>query len=162
MGTVKGADQKSVSAKGRISGKLEGFSEEELAAIREHRKEIKLRAGAGAKADNANGESEVLAKIASMSPRDREIAEKIHAIVKEHAPMLTARTWYGMPAYARDGQVICFFQSSDKFKTRYSTLGFSDKAKLDDGAMWPTAFAVSSLTAAEEKKIIDLVRRAIF
>ena len=113
------------------------------------------------KAGEADGEFEVLAKIASMSDDDRAMAERIHAIVKAAAPGLTPRLWYGMPAYANDGGVVCFFQAAQKFKTRYSTLGFSDKAKLDDGNVWPTAFALKELSAVDEKKIGDLVRKAV-
>ena len=103
----------------------------------------------------------MLAAIAELPEADRAMAERLHAIVKANAPDLAPRTWYGMPAYARDGKVVCFFQSAEKFKTRYATLGFSDKANLDDGALWPTAFALTKLTAAEEKKIAALVKRAV-
>jgi len=112
-------------------------------------------------AHQADGESDVLAKITEMPEPDRSLAERIHAIVKEAAPSLAPRTWYGMPAYAKDDKVVCFFQSGQKFKTRYATFGFSDKANLDDGNMWPTAFALNQLTAAEERKIRDLLERAI-
>lgn len=132
----------------------QAFSAEEKAAMRERAKEQRSAAKA------ADGESDVLAKIAEMQPGDRSIAEGIHAIVKANAPDLTPRTWYGMPAYAREGKVILFFQSAEKFKARYATLGFSDTANLDDGDMWPTAFALKQLTAAEEKKITALVKRA--
>ena len=128
-----------------------GFTAEEKAAMKERARELK----------SAGGESEVLEKIAEMPESDRAIAERIHAIVRATAPELAPRTWYGMPAYAKDGKVVCFFQSGSKFKTRYATLGFSDKANLDDGAMWPTAFALKKLTAAEEKKIAALVKRAV-
>lgn len=136
-----------------------GFTAEEQAAMKERTQELKAARGAGA--DKADGESEVLAKIAAMPEPDRGIAERIHAIVKANAPGLVPRTWYGMPAYAKDGSVVCFFQNSQKFKTRYCTLGFSDKAKLDDGSMWPTAYALKKLTAAEEAKIAALVKKAI-
>ncbi len=109
----------------------------------------------------ADGEADVLAKIGEMPAADRAMAERIHAIVKAAAPELAPRTWYGMPAYAKDGKVVCFFQSGQKFKTRYATLGFSDKANLDEGAMWPTSFAVTELNAAEEARIAELVRRAV-
>lgn len=131
------------------------FSAEERAAMKERQRELKAQAA------GVNGEAEVMAKIAEMPPADRAVAERIHAIVREVAPELTARTWYGMPAYAKDGQVICFFQSAGKFKARYSTFGFSDKAKLDDGAMWPSSFAVAGLTPAVEKRIAELIERAI-
>ena len=114
-----------------------------------------------ARAGDTDGESDVLAKIAEMPERDRAMAERIHALVKAVAPDLQPRTWYGMPAYAKDGKVVCFFQSGQKFKTRYATLGFSDTARLDDGAMWPTAFALSKLTAADEKRIRALVEKAV-
>jgi uncharacterized protein YdhG (YjbR/CyaY superfamily) len=130
------------------------FTDEEKAAMKERAKELKR----GPKAD---GESDVLAKIAEMPESDRAKAERLHEIVKTSAPDLTARTWYGMPAYAKEGKVVCFFQSADKFKARYATLGFSDKANLDDGAMWPTSFALKELTAAEEEKIAALVKKAV-
>ena len=133
------------------------FTAEERAAMKERAKELKT-AKRGTK---ANGEDDVLAKIGEMPPADRAIAKRLHAIVKEIAPGLTPRTWYGMPAYAKDGKVVCFFQSAHKFKTRYATLGFSSSANLDDGAMWPTAFAVKKLTAAEEKRIGALVKKAV-
>ena len=119
-----------------------------------------LKAEARASKDRAAGEKDVLSKIAEMPEADRVIAERLHAIVTASAPGLSPRTWYGMPAYAKDGKVVCFFQSADKFKARYATLGFGDEAKLDDGAMWPTSFAVKRLTAAGEKKIAALVRQA--
>jgi len=128
-----------------------GFTAEERAAMRERAKELK----------SAGGEKEVLAKIAEMPESDRTIAERIHAIVKATAPDLTARTWYGMPAYAKDDKVVCFFKSAAKFKSRYATLGFSDKANLDEGAMWPTDFALKKLTAADEKRIGALVKKAV-
>ncbi|HLH02050.1 MAG TPA: DUF1801 domain-containing protein [Bryobacteraceae bacterium] len=133
--------------------KSAGFTEEEHAAMREHIQELK-----GGKQD---GEAALLAKIAEMPEHDRALAEKLHAIVKRNAPDLAPRTWYGMPAYAKDGNVVCFFQSGLKFKTRYATLGFSDKAKLDDGKMWPTSFALKELTPAEEAKIIALLEKAL-
>jgi uncharacterized protein YdhG (YjbR/CyaY superfamily) len=113
------------------------------------------------RADKAEGESAVLAKIAEMTEPDRALGERLHAIIKASAPALSPRLWYGMPAYARDGNVVCFFQSAEKFKTRYMTLGFSDKANLDEGAMWPTAFALKGLTAAEEARIGALVKKAV-
>ena len=135
--------------------KSKGFTAEERAAMRERAKELK------AEAAKADGESAVLAKIAEMPKADRAMAERIHAIVKASAPELSPKTWYGMPAYAKDDKVVCFFKSADKFKSRYATLGFSDKANLDNGAMWPTDFALKELTAAEEKKIGALVRKAV-
>jgi uncharacterized protein YdhG (YjbR/CyaY superfamily) len=144
----------------KTTGKTaKGFTSEERAAMRERARELKAsaRRGAGSKAD---GERDVLGKIAEMPERDRALAERLHAIVKASAPALSPRTWYGMPAYARDGEVVCFFQSAHKFKTRYATFGFSDKANLDDGAMWPTAFALKELTAAGEATIAALVTRA--
>src|SRR6476659_116848 len=132
-----------------------GFTPEERAAMRERAQELK------AAARKADGESDVLAKIAEMPEPDRAMAERLHAIVKASAPALSARTWYGMPAYAKDGKVVCFFQSAQKFKTRYATLGFSDKANLDQGAMWPTAYALKDLTPAEEAKIGKLVKKAV-
>jgi uncharacterized protein YdhG (YjbR/CyaY superfamily) len=128
-----------------------GFTAEERAAMRERAKELK----------SAGGESDVLAKIAEMPKADRAMAERVHAIVKASAPDLSPRTWYGMPAYAKDGKVVCFFRSAAKFKSRYATLGFSDQANLDEGAMWPTDFALKKLTAAEEKKISALVKKAV-
>ena len=136
-----------------------GFTAEERAAMKERARELK--AAARADKDRAAGESDVLAKIAEMPEPDRGMAERLHAIITAGAPALSPRTWYGMPAYAIDGKVVCFFQSAQKFKTRYATLGFSDAASLDDGAMWPTAFALEKLTAAEEARIGALVKRAV-
>ena len=132
-----------------------GFTKEEQAAMRERVKELR------AAAKGADGESDVLAKIAEMPEADRVMAERVHAIVKAAAPELSSRTWYGMPAYGKGGQVICFFRGASKFKTRYATLGFSDKAKLDDGDMWPTDFAVKKLSPAVEKQIAALVKAAV-
>ncbi len=137
-----------------------GFSDEERAAMKERAQELKAAARRSSRAGQADGEHDVLAKIAAMREPDRTMAERIHAIVKASAPALLPRTWYGMPAYARDGKVVCFFQAAQKFKTRYGTLGFSDKANLDDGQMWPTAFALKTLTAAEQAKISALVKKA--
>jgi uncharacterized protein YdhG (YjbR/CyaY superfamily) len=134
--------------------KSEGFTAEERAAMRERAKELK------AEAQNADGERAVLAKIAEMPETDRAMAERLHEIVKASAPELSPKTWYGMPAYAKDGKVVCFFQSAEKFNARYATLGFSDKANLDEGAMWPTSFALKELTAAAEARIGALVKRA--
>jgi uncharacterized protein YdhG (YjbR/CyaY superfamily) len=132
--------------------KFEGLTDEERGAMKERVKELK--------ADKADGESELLAKLAEMQEPDRVLGERLHAIVKANAPTLSARTWYGMPAYAKDGKVVCFFQPAQKFKTRYATLGFNDPAKLDDGTMWPTAFALTKLTAADERRIGALVKKA--
>jgi uncharacterized protein YdhG (YjbR/CyaY superfamily) len=134
--------------------KAHGFTAEERAAMRERAKELKAATG------RAEGEKAVLEKIAEMPASDRAIAQRLHALVTETAPALSPKTWYGMPAYARDGKVVCFFQSADKFKSRYATLGFSDAADLDEGAMWPTAFALKELTGAQEKKIAALVKKA--
>jgi uncharacterized protein YdhG (YjbR/CyaY superfamily) len=137
-----------------------GFTEEERAAMREHAKELRAarRRGSG---DGKDAEAEMLKKIAEMPERDRALAERLHAIIKANAPVLSPRTWYGMPAYAKDGNVICFFQPSQKFKTRYAALGFSDKANLDDGNMWPSSFAVVKLGAAEEARVAALVKKAV-
>ncbi len=137
------------------------FTDEERAAMKERAEELKADARRGSRAGKADGEQDVLAKIAEMPEPDRTKADRLHAIVKASAPALSPRTWYGMPAYALDGKVVCFFQSAQKFKTRYATLGFSDKASLDEGAMWPTAFALAELTAAEEARIGALLERAV-
>jgi uncharacterized protein YdhG (YjbR/CyaY superfamily) len=131
-----------------------GFSDQERAAMKERAQELK-------QGDKAGGESAVLAKIAEMPAPERAMAQKLHSIILGSAPSLSPRTWYGMPAYARDGKVVCFFQSADKFKSRYATFGFSDEAQLDDGAMWPTSFALRSLTPAEEARIAALVKKAV-
>jgi uncharacterized protein YdhG (YjbR/CyaY superfamily) len=138
--------------------KSKGFTDEERAAMKERARELK--AEARAKKGKAEGESDVLEKIAEMQGTDRAMATRIHAIVKASAPVLSPKTWYGMPAYAKDGKVVCFFQSAQKFKSRYATLGFNDAANLDEGAMWPTAFALKALTAAEEARIGELVKKA--
>jgi len=133
--------------------RFKGFTAEERAAMKERVQELK--------AAGADGESAVLAKIAAMREPDRAMGKRLHAIIKASAPALAPRLWYGMPAYAKDGKVVCFFQSAQKFKTRYATFGFSDKAKLDEGALWPTAFALKELTAAEEARIGALVKKAV-
>ncbi|MFG3419332.1 iron chaperone [Micromonospora sp. NPDC049460] len=138
--------------------KYDGFTDEERGAMKERAKELKKGARRGAKADT---ESEVLAKIAEMSESDRVIAERLHTLIKANAPVLTSKLWYGMPAYARDGKVVCFFQSAAKFKTRYAVLGFSDDANLDEGVMWPTYFALTELTADVEARIGALVKQAV-
>ena len=135
-----------------------GFTADEKAAMRERAREAKAEARRGA--DRAAGEKDLLAKIAEMPESDRVIAERIHAIVTAVAPDLSPKTWYGMPAYARDGKIVCFFQAADKFKARYATFGFNEDAHLDEGAMWPTSWALTKLTAADEKKIAELVKRA--
>jgi uncharacterized protein YdhG (YjbR/CyaY superfamily) len=137
------------------------FTDEERAAMKERARELKSARSRGSRADKADGESEVLAKIAEMTPEDRAMAERIHAIVKASAPDISPRLWYGMPAYARDGKMICHFQDSRKFKTRYSTLGFSDQANLDDGNIWPNAYALMKLTPADEARIAALVKQAV-
>lgn len=138
-----------------------GFTAEERAAMKERAKELKAEAGRGKKG-KADGESDLLAKIEDMPEPERSMAKRIHAIVKENAPDLSPKTWYGMPAYANgDGKVVCFFQSASKFETRYATLGFNDTAKLDDGDLWPVSYAVKSLGAAEEEAIIKLVKKAV-
>jgi uncharacterized protein YdhG (YjbR/CyaY superfamily) len=145
------------SAKSTTRKASEAFTDEERAAMREHAREVKAAGRAG----KADGESDVLAKIAEMPEPDRAMAERLHALITASAPDLSPRTWYGMPAYAKDGNVVCFFQSAQKFKSRYATVGFSDKANLDDGAMWPTSFALKELTAAEEARIAALVKKAV-
>src|SRR5437899_1493651 len=150
--------QSATTATGKSS---KGFTDEERAAMRERAQELKAAARRGPRAGKADGESAVLAKIAEMPGRDRAMAERLHAVIKASAPALLPRTWYGMPAYAKDGNVVCFFQSAQKFNTRYATFGFSDKANLDEGAMWPTAFALKELTAAEEARIGALVKKAV-
>ncbi|MEZ0072424.1 iron chaperone [Planotetraspora sp. GP83] len=140
--------------------KFDGFTDEERAAMKEHAQELKTAARRGSRATKADGERDVLAKIAEMAEADRVIAERLHAIIKASAPALSPKLWYGMPAYAKDGKVVCFFQSAEKFKARYATLGFNDPANLDDGTMWPTAFALTELTADDEARIGTLVKQA--
>ena len=155
-GTQKSA--KSTTAIGKTS---KGFTEEERVAMKERVQELKAAARRGPREDKADGESAVLAKIAGMPEPDRAMGKRLHAIVKASAPALSPRLWYGMPAYAKDGKVVCHFQAAQKFNTRYATFGFSDKANLDEGAMWPTAFALKGLTAAEEARIAALVKKAV-
>jgi uncharacterized protein YdhG (YjbR/CyaY superfamily) len=143
------------SAEGTSGKASKGFTAEERAAMRERTRELK------AEKAKADGEADVLAKIAEMQEPDRDMAERLHALIKASAPPLSPKTWYGMPAYAKDGKVVCFFQSAQKFKSRYATFGFSDEANLDDGAMWPTSFALKELTAAEEARIGELVKTAV-
>jgi uncharacterized protein YdhG (YjbR/CyaY superfamily) len=145
---------------GGTGKKAKRFTAAERAAMKERAQELELEARRGRGAQKVDGESAVLAKIAEMPEPDRAMAMRLHELVTQSAPALAPKTWYGMPAYARDGKVVCFFQSAQKFKTRYATFGFSDEAKLDDGAMWPTAFALKELTRAEEERIIALVKKA--
>ena len=153
MAARKPAKKATQQSAKRTAGKAsKGFTDEEKAAMRERAREVK--------AGKADGESDVLAKIAEMPEPDRVMAERLHALIKAGAPDLSPRTWYGLPAYAKDGKVVCFFQSAQKFKARYATFGFSDKANLDDGTMWPTSFALKRLTAADEKEIGALVKKA--
>ena len=154
---AKKGPQKSAKSTTTTNKTSEGFTPEERAAMKERAQEMKAAARRG----KADGESDVLAKIAEMPEPDRAMAERLHAIIKASAPALSPKTWYGMPAYAKDGKVVCFFQSAQKFKTRYATFGFSDKANLDEGAMWPTSFALKELTAAEEARIGALVKKAV-
>ena len=149
-GTQKSA--KRTTARGKAS---KGFSAEERAAMKERAQELK------AEANKADGETALLAKIAEMQGPDRAMAKRLHAIIKASAPALSPKTWYGMPAYANDGKVVCYFQSAQKFNSRYATFGFSDEASLDEGAMWPTSFALKKLTAAEEEMISALVKKAM-
>ena len=155
-GTKKSVKSTTVKAK---SSKL--FTDEERLAITERAREVKAAARRGPGAGKTDGESDLLAKIAAMAAPDRAMAERLHAVIKASAPGLSPKLWYGMPAYAKDGKVVCFFQDARKFKTRYATLGFNDAANLDEGAMWPTAFALKKLTAAEEARIGALVKKAV-
>ncbi len=138
-----------------------GFTDEERGAMKERAKELKAEARRGGRANKADGERDVHAKIAEMPKPDRAMAERLHAIIKASAPVLSPKTWYGMPAYAKDTKVVCFFQSAHKFKARYATFGFNDSANLDEGTMWPTAFALTELTAADEARIGALVKKAV-
>ena len=147
---------KSTTATGKT---YDGFTDEERGAMKERAKELKAEARADK--DRAEGERAVLAKIAEMPEPDRVLAERLHAIIKASAPALSPKTWYGMPAYAKDGKIVCFFTSADKFKSRYATFGFNDSANLDDGTMWPTSFALTELTAADEARIGALVKKAV-
>jgi len=155
---TKGTQPPGESTTGRAS---KGFTDEERAAMRERAQELRAATRGGPRAGKADGEREVLAKIAEMPEPDRTMAGRLHALIKASAPALSPRTWYGMPAYAKDGKVVCFFQSAQKFKTRYATFGFSDRANLDEGRMWPTAFALEELTADDEARIDTLVKRAV-
>jgi uncharacterized protein YdhG (YjbR/CyaY superfamily) len=153
--------RKSTKRAAATTKRTKGFTDEERAAMRDRARELKAESRARSRSGKPDGENDLLTKIAEMQESDRVIAERLHAIIKAIAPDLTPRTWYGMPAYAQDGTVLCYFQSAEKFKSRYATLGFSGQANLDEGAMWPIAFALTKLTAAEEKKIRALVKQAI-
>jgi len=163
MAEKKTAKKSTTSAKRTTAtGKTsKGFTADERAAMKDRATELKASGRRGSRADKANVESEVLAKIAELPDADRAMAERLHAVIKASAPDLAPRLWYGMPAYAKDGKVVCFFQSAQKFKTRYATLGFSDEANLDEGAMWPTSYALTKLTRADEARIGELVQRAV-
>src|SRR5579859_846968 len=150
MSTEDNVDKKATKKRAKAS---KGFTDEERGALRQRVQELK--------ADKVDGESAVLAKIGEMPPPDRVLGERLHAIIKASAPALSPKLWYGMPAYAKDGKIVCFFQPANKFKTRYATLGFNDSAHLDDGALWPVAFALKELTAADEAKIAALVKQAV-
>ena len=153
--SAKKATQRSTKSTTAAGKKSRGFTDDERAAMKERAQELK------AEARKADGESALLAKVAEMPEPDRTMGKRLHAIVKASAPDLSPKTWYGMPAYAKDGKVVCFFQSADKFKSRYATFGFSDEANLDNGVMWPTSFALKELTAKEEAKIGALVKKAV-
>jgi uncharacterized protein YdhG (YjbR/CyaY superfamily) len=159
--SAKKATQKSTKSTTASGKKSEGFTDEERAAMKERAQELKAAARRGPRAGKAEGESAVLAKIAEMPEPDRAMAERLHAIIKASAPALSPKTWYGMPAYAKDGKVVCYFQSAHRFKSRYATFGFNDAANLDEGAMWPTSFALTDLTATEEARISALVKKAV-
>jgi uncharacterized protein YdhG (YjbR/CyaY superfamily) len=154
---MKDTQTSATSPTGKAAGR---FTDEERAAMKERGQELKAAARRGPRAAKADGESDVLAKIAEMPQPDRVLAERLHAIIKASAPALSPRLWYGMPAYAKDGKVVCFFQSAQKFNTRYATFSFSDQANLDEGAMWPVAFALTELTA-DEARIGALVKKAV-
>jgi uncharacterized protein YdhG (YjbR/CyaY superfamily) len=153
--------QKSAQSTAATEKKFEGFTDEERGAMKERAKELKAAARRGPSGKKADEESAVLAKIAEMTESDRAMAERLHAVITSSAPDLSPKLWYGMPAYAKDGKVVCFFQSAQKFKARYATFGFNDAANLDEGAMWPTAFALTELTAADEERIAALVKKAV-
>ncbi len=153
--------QKSAKSSAVTGKAIKGFTDEERVAMKERAQELKAEARRGPRAKKADGEGDVLARIAEMPEPDRIMAERLHAVIKASAPALSPRTWYGMPAYAKDGDVICFFQSAHKFKARYATFGFSDKANLDEGTTWPVAFALKELTAIDEVRIGALVKKAV-
>ena len=153
--------QRSAQGTAATEKKYEGFTDEERGAMKERAKELKADASRGPRGKKTDEESAVLAKIAEMTESDRQMAERLHAVIKASAPELSPKLWYGMPAYAKDGKVVCFFQPAQKFKARYATFGFNDAANLDDGAMWPTAFALLKLTAADEATIAAIVKKAV-
>src|SRR5215471_12014124 len=153
--------QKSAKSTTATRKRYEGFTDEERAAMKDRVQEQKVSERRGPRADQADAESDVLAKIAEMPETDRTLGERLHAVIKASVPALSPRLWYGMPAYAKNGKIVCHFQSAQKFRTRYATLGFSDEAHLDEGAVWPTAFALTKLTAADEARIVALVKKAV-
>ncbi len=153
--------QKTAESTAATDKKFEGFTDEERGAMKERAQELKAAARRGPRGKKADEESAVLAKIAEMPEPDRAMAERLHAVIQASAPALSPKLWYGMPAYAKDGKVVCFFQCAQKFNTRYATFGFNDTANLDEGAMWPTAFALTELTAADEARIGALVKNAV-
>jgi uncharacterized protein YdhG (YjbR/CyaY superfamily) len=157
--TKKSAKSTKVKSTTATGEKSKGFTDDERAAMKDRAEELKREARG--RADKADGEGAVLAKIAEMKGPDGALAKRLHALIKASAPALSPRTWYGMPAYAKDGKVVCYFQSAQKFKSRYATFGFSDEASLDEGAMWPTSFALKELNAAEEARIRELVKKAV-
>jgi len=159
--TKKKSTQKSAGVTTASGKRYEGFTDEERAAMVNRVQEMKVAGRRGPRAAEADGESDVFAKIAELPESDRAMAKRIHAVVRASAPDLSPRLWYGMPAYAKDGKIVCFFQSAQKFKTRYATFGFSDAARLDEGNMWPNAFALTKLTAADEARIGALVKKAV-
>jgi uncharacterized protein YdhG (YjbR/CyaY superfamily) len=159
--SAKKDTQKTAASTTATGNKAKEFTDGERAAMKERARELKAEARRGPRADKADGESAVLAKIAEMPEPDQAMAMRLHAIIEASAPSLSPKTWYGMPAYAKDGKVVCFFQSAQKFKSRYATFGFSDEANLDEGAMWPTAFALKELTPTEEARIGALVKKAV-
>jgi uncharacterized protein YdhG (YjbR/CyaY superfamily) len=158
--SAKKATQKSTKSTA-VKKKSTGFTDEERAAMKERAKELKAEAGRGRRGGKADGESDVLAKIAEMPKADRAMATRLHELVKDSAPALSPKTWYGMPAYAKEGKVVCYFTPASKFKERYATFGFNATANLDEGNMWPTSFALKELTAAEEARIGELVKKAV-
>jgi uncharacterized protein YdhG (YjbR/CyaY superfamily) len=153
--------QRSAKSTAATEKKFEGFTDEERGAMKDRAQELKAAAGRGPRGKKVDEESAVLAKIAELPEPDRVMAERLHAVITASAPALSPKLWYGMPAYAKDGKVVCFFQSAQKFNTRYATFGFNDTANLDEGAMWPTAFALTELTAADEARIGALVKKAV-
>jgi uncharacterized protein YdhG (YjbR/CyaY superfamily) len=157
---AKKATRQSAKSSTAADTTFTGLTDEERGAMKERTRELKTEARRGRRAGKADGESDVLAKIAEMPESDRAMAERLHAIIKASAPALSPKTWYGMPAYAKDGKIVCFFQAADKFKSRYATFGFDVAANLDDGAMWPVAFALTELTATDEARIAALVKKA--